>query len=276
MNYSEINYQIEDYVATVILNRPDRLNAWTDKMGEEVHDCMKRASGDDEVRVIILTGAGRGFCAGADMKNLQRLQAGGSAGSSSQASEEIDLRINKEVQRCFGDRFTFFPSVPKPVIAAINGPTAGIGLSIAMFCDFRFASEAAKILTVFAKRGLVGEYGLTWLLSRMVGPGNAAELLYSGRIVEADEALQMGLVSKVFPEEGFLEHVKAYAKNLAKTSSPRSIRVMKTQIFNDMFCSLEDSIRIAKHEMVKSFDSEDFKEGVAHFLEKREPHFTGR
>jgi enoyl-CoA hydratase/carnithine racemase len=276
MNYSQVKYHVEDRVATVTLDRPERLNAWTDVMGEEVHHCMKRAAEDDGVRVIILTGAGRGFCAGADMKNLQRLQSGGSAGSSSAAKEEIDLRISKDVPKCFGDRFTFCASVPKPVIAAINGPVAGIGLVVAMFCDFRFVSDAAKILTVFVKRGLVGEFGITWMLSRTIGVGNAAELLYSGRIVEADEALRLGLASKIFPQENFLDHVRDYAKNMAKISSPRSMRIMKTQIFNDLFISLEDSIRISKEEMVKSFDSEDFNEGVRHFLEKREPQFTGR
>jgi enoyl-CoA hydratase/carnithine racemase len=276
MNDSQVQYHVEDFVATVTLNRPERLNAWTDVMGEELHRFMKLASEDDSVRVIILTGAGRGFCAGADMGNLQRLQAGGSAGSASTSKEDIDLRISKDVPKCFGDRFTFLASVPKPVIAAINGPVAGIGLVVAMFCDFRFASDAAKILTVFVKRGLVAEYGISWILSRTVGVGQAAELLYSGRIVEAEEALRIGLVSKIFPQTNFLDHVRAYAKDMAKFSSPRSMRKMKSQIFNDLFISLEDSIRISKEEMVKSFDSEDFNEGVRHFLEKREPRFTGR
>jgi len=274
--YSDIRCQVEDYVGTVFLNRPDRLNAWSDTMAMEVHDFMKNAADDDNIRVIIVTGAGRGFCAGADMKSLQALQAAGSSGGSSKANKEIDLRIKKNVPRCFGESFTFFASVPKPVISAINGPVAGIGLVLAMFSDFRFASSAAKILTVFSKRGLVGEYGSTWILARTIGVGNAAELLYSGRIVGPEEALRLGLVSNVFPEETFLEEVKAYAKNMAKTCSPRSIRLMKTQIFNDLFHGLEDSIRIAKEEMVKSFDSEDFKEGLAHFVEKRDPRFTGR
>jgi enoyl-CoA hydratase/carnithine racemase len=276
MNYSQVKYQVEDRIATVTLNRPERLNAWTDVMGEEVHHCMTQAAEDDGVRVIILTGAGRGFCAGADMKNLQRLQQGGSAGSAAAAKDEIDMRVSKDVPKCFGDRFTFFASVPKPVIAAINGPVAGIGLVVAMFCDFRFVSDTAKILTVFVKRGLVAEYGISWILSRTIGVGNAAELLYSGRIVEAEETLRIGLASKIFPQETFLDHVRAYAKDIAKFSSPRSMRKMKAQIFNDLFISLEDSIRISKEEMVKSFDSEDFHEGVRHFLEKREPQFTGR
>ena len=276
MNYSDIIYEIEDYVATVTFNRPEKLNAWSDVMGKEVHDCMTQAATDDNVRVIIVTGAGRGFCAGADMKNLTQLQEAGSAGSRDQAKLAEDLRISKNVPRCFGEAFTFFPSVPKPIISAINGPVAGIGLALAMFSDIRFASEGAKIMTIFAKRGLVGEYGITWILSRVVGVGNATELLYSGRPVEANEAMRMGLVSNVFPQDGFLDHVRAYAKDLAIYSSPRSVRKMKMQVFNDLFWTLEDSLRVSKEEMVKSFDSEDFKEGVAHFLEKREPRFTGR
>ena len=276
MNYSDILYEVEDYVATVSLNRPEKLNAWSDVMGLEVYDCMKKATDDDNVRVIIFTGAGRGFCAGADMKNLTKLQAAGSAGSREHAKLSEDLRIRKNVPRCFGETFTFFPSVPKPIISAINGPVAGIGLALAMYSDIRFASEGAKIMTIFAKRGLVGEYGLTWILSRTIGVGNATELLYSGRIVEAEEALRLGLVSRVFPQEGFLDQVRAYAKDLAYYSSPRSIRKMKMQIFNDLFQTLEDSIRVSKEEMVESFDSEDFKEGVEHFLEKRDPKFTGR
>ena len=162
------------------------------------------------------------------------------------------------------------------MIAAINGPAVGLGFIISLYCDLRFASDAARFGTAFAKRGLIAEYGLAWLLPRLIGPANALDLLLSARMVDAAEALRMGLVNQVFPQGAFMDHVLAYAKELATTVSPRSMRVIKQQVYNAMFQSLCEAFDTAEEEMIESLQCEDFKEGVAHFVEKRAAHFSGR
>jgi enoyl-CoA hydratase/carnithine racemase len=162
------------------------------------------------------------------------------------------------------------------VIAAIQGPVVGLGLVIALYCDLRFASDAARFGTAFARRGLIAEYGMAWMLPRLVGHANALDLLLSARMIDAAEALRMGLVNQVFPQDVFLEKVKEYARELASNVSPRSVRVIKRQVFEAMFPTLAESFEMSEGEMVASLQCEDFKEGVAHFLEKRAPSFTGK
>ncbi len=276
MSESQVTYRVEDGVGIITLNRPDKLNAWTGDMDEGVYGFMQEASADDAVHVILFTGAGRGFCAGADMENLKQIQSRGSQGSSGMKAEQIDRRIERDVPADFGLRYSYFPSVPKPVIGAINGVTAGIGMVIALYCDVRLWSDAARMTTVFAKRGLIAEHGVAWMLERLIGPSRAADLLFSARFVHADEALTLGIANAVYPAASFEQDALGYAKQMANTVSPRSLRVMKRQLWNDVFSSLADAVERGNQEMVASFDSEDFKEGLAHFLEKREPRFTGR
>lgn len=276
MSAEQVTYRIEDGVGIITLNRPEKLNAWTGAMDEGVYGFMKDASADDAVRVILFTGAGRGFCAGADMENLQQIQSGGSQGSQGMSAKEPDRRIEPDVPADFGARYTYFPSVPKPVIGAINGVAAGIGMVIPLYCDIRLWSDAARMTTVFAKRGLIAEYGVAWMLERLIGPARAADLLFSARFIHAEEALAIGLANAVYPAASFEQDALGYAKQMANTVSPRSLRVMKRQLWNDVFSSLNDAVERGKREMVASFDSEDFKEGLAHYLEKREPRFTGR
>ncbi|MBT6912068.1 MAG: enoyl-CoA hydratase, partial [Rhodospirillaceae bacterium] len=175
----------------------------------------------------------------------------------------------------FSLRYTYFPTVPKPIIAAINGPAAGLGLIMSLYCDVRFASDAAVFSTAFSRRGLIAEHGISWMLPTLIGPANALDITLSARKFTAAEAKDMGLVSKVFPMEGFMDEVRAYATEMATLASPRSIRVMKRQIYQAMLNSLEHSVLLANSEMPASFESEDFKEGVAHFVERRAPNFTG-
>jgi len=277
MPNQETLYNVADRVAIITFNRPDKLNAWTAIMEREVRSAIEEAERDENVRVIILTGAGRGFCAGADMSLL-----------SSVAESGVDERVRKQapssstsgpvdgVRADFRKKYSYFPAVGKPVIAAINGPVVGLGLVIALYCDLRFASDAARFSTAFARRGLIAEYGLAWILPRLVGHANALDLLFSARMVDSAEALRMGLVNQIFPQDSFLAKVNEYARDVAANSSPRSTRIIKRQVYDAMFQSLEEAFDVAEREMLASLQCEDFKEGVAHFLEKRAPAFTGR
>ncbi|MDE0941374.1 MAG: enoyl-CoA hydratase [Alphaproteobacteria bacterium] len=278
MAYSEILYDVTDKIATITLNRPEKLNAWTGVMEREVRVALIDASEDNNVGAIILTGAGRGFCSGADMNNLNSLQQGASSGGpTSDSVRAVDNAIpgGLSLSNDFSLRYTYFPTVPKPIIAAINGPTAGLGLIMSLYCDVRFASDAAVFSTAFSRRGLIAEHGISWMLPTLIGPANALDITLSARKFTAIEAKEMGLVSKVYPMESFMDEVRAYATEMATLASPRSIRVMKRQIYQAMLNSLEHSVLLANSEMPASFESEDFKEGVAHFVERRAPNFTG-
>jgi enoyl-CoA hydratase/carnithine racemase len=275
MTTEEILYSVSDGIAAITLNRPDKLNAWTATMEREVRGAIEAAEQDDAVRVIVLTGAGRGFCAGADMSLLGMV-----------ASQGVDARVREQALRAgatregvradFQKKYSYFPAVTKPVIAAINGPVVGLGLVIALYCDMRFASDTARFGTAFSRRGLIAEYGLAWLLPRIVGLPNALELLFSARIVDAAEAQRMGLASAVFPQDVFQAKVREYARDLAANVSPRSMRVMKRQVYEGMFQTLAEAFELSEREMLASLQCEDFKEGVAHFVEKRSAAFTGK
>jgi enoyl-CoA hydratase/carnithine racemase len=183
---------------------------------------------------------------------------------------------NREVRLDFQKKYSYFPAIGKPVIAAINGPAVGLGFVIALYCDLRWASEAARLSTTFARRGLIAEYGMAWILPRLVGVPNALDLLFSARTIDAAEALRIGLVNGVFPQESFADQVQEKARELASTVSPRSMRVIKRQVYEGLFQSLAEAFETSEREMLASLGSEDFKEGVAHYVEKRAPAFTGR
>lgn len=278
MAYEQILYEIADRIATITLNRPDKLNAWTPKMESEVFDALQQADGDDTVRVIIITGAGRGFCAGADMQSLEAV------GSDPEVVKKLKQELQEgpygmsrpEVRADYNKTYSYFPSISKPVIGALNGPTVGLGFVISLYCDLRFASDQAKFSTAFSRRGLIAEHGISWMLPRLVGISNALDLLYSARLIDANEAQRMGLLNKVCPHANLMDEVRAYARELADKVSPRSLRIIKQQVYNAVFQGLGEAIDIANEEMFKSFRCEDFQEGVKHFLEKRPPQFTGK
>jgi len=278
MAYEDILYAVEGGVAVVTLNRPDRLNAWRAQMEREVRAAMGEASRDEAVRVIVLTGAGRGFCAGADMQGLQSTASSAQdGGDRPRAAARITPAPFDPASRVdFQKQYSYFPAVTKPIIAAINGACAGLGMVMALYADIRFASDAAKFTTAFARRGLIAEHGISWLLPRLVGVANAADLLFSARAILAPEAKAMGLVNRVIPHDAFMDEVTAYARMLATEVSPRSLREMKREIWNAQFQGLGEAIDAANADMPASFVSEDFKEGVAHFVEKRPAAFTGR
>jgi len=275
MEYSDITYAVEARVATITLNRPDKLNAWTRTMETEVRAAMTAAGNDDAVRAIVLTGAGRGFCAGADMSLLSDVSASGGDARPGDAAPG-GIAGGLDLPPDYHLRYAYFPTVPKPVIAAINGPAAGLGLIMALYCDVRFAADSAVFTTAFARRGLIAEHGISWLLPALVGHAHALDLLLSARKVDATEALAMGLVNQVHPGYALMDAAQAYARDLADNVSPRSIRVMKRQVYRAVLQSLEDATLIANAELPGSFVSEDFKEGVAHFLEQRPARFSGR
>ncbi len=271
----EALYQVADRVATITLNRPEKLNAWTAVMEQEVRSAIEEAERDDQVRVIVLTGAGRGFCAGADMSLLSNVADRGlDEVTRDQALQTGAAR--EGVRRDFQKKYSYFPAVGKPVIGAINGPVVGLGLVIALYCDLRWASDAARFSTAFARRGLIAEYGMAWMLPRLVGLPNALDLLLSARTIDAAEALRTGLVNQVFPNDVFLQRVGENARDMASSVSPRSLRVIKRQVYDAMFQTLSEAFETSEREMLASLQSKDFKEGVAHFIEKRAPAFTGR
>jgi enoyl-CoA hydratase/carnithine racemase len=214
----------------------------------------------EEVRVIVVTGAGRGFCAGADMHDLQALGDG-------QLDVDAEAALERRPQ-------TFPLSIGKPIIAAINGACAGIGLVQALMCDVRFAAEGAKLTTAFARRGLVAEHGISWLLPRLIGPARALDLLLSGRVVLADEAQALGLLNRVLAPETLLEGALDYARELVVNCSPASMATIKRQVYADLDRGLPDALAGADRLMLESFTAPDFVEGVTSFVERRDPRFA--
>jgi len=279
--YEDVLYEVRDRIAVVTLNRPEFLNAFTAAMGRSLQQAVAAALADESVRVIVLTGAGRGFCAGADMKLLQQIRPGSgpervTPDPAPTASTAAAGSLGPDVSAHYGGRFGYLLQARKPVIAALNGPAAGLGLVLALYADLRFAASEAKFTTSFAQRGLIAEHGISWLLPRLIGPAHALDVLLSARKIGAAEAERLGLVNRVFAQAGFLDEVMAYARALADTVSPRSMAVIKAQIWKSPFQDFAAALAVADSEMQKSFKSEDFREGVAHYVEKRAPKFTGR
>ncbi len=254
-----VELQVEEGVAVLTLNRPERLNAWTREMERTYFGLLERCAADGEVRAIVVTGAGRGFCAGADMGDLQAL--GDSGGS---PEEDVAARQPQSLPL----------SIPKPIIAAINGPCAGIGLVQALMCDLRFAAAGAKFTTAFVRRGLIAEHGISWMLPRLVGPARALDLLLSGRVFLAEEALALGLLNRLAEPEALLDETVEYARELALRCSPASMAAMKGQVYRDLELGLMQATDAADELMLASFTTPDFLEGVGSFLEKRDPHFA--
>ena len=275
-NYEHIHVETQERVSTITLNRPDRLNAWTARMADEVRNAIGRAGADPATRCIVITGAGRGFCAGADMEGLQGTASAGKA-SGREVLNPVDVSFasapGPDIAEAYPGRFGYLYSCPKPVIAAINGACAGIGLILTLYADLRFAARDAKFTTAFAARGLVAEHGIAWLLPRLIGEANALDLLLTSRKFTGGEAEAMGLVNKALPTEELMSHVGAIARTLANEVSPRSMAIMKRQVRAAYAQSFAASLALADEEMSQSFSTFDFKEGVQSFVERRAPAF---
>jgi enoyl-CoA hydratase/carnithine racemase len=268
--YAEILYEVDDPIATITLNRPAVLNAWTNRMGAEVRHALAQAESDARVVAVVLTGAGRGFCAGADLKQLRGISEGerGDETPSELAADPGDPALED-----FRGTYTYPMSIGKPILAALNGPVAGMAVPIALACDLRFASDRARFTTAFSQRGLVAEWGISWLLTRLVGPAHALDLLFSARVVEAEEAARMGLVNRVVPHDELLPFVRGYARELAERCSPTSMAIMKRQVYEHLMERLGPAEKESVRLMLESFRRPDFREGVLSFLEKRPPKF---
>ncbi|GII55250.1 enoyl-CoA hydratase [Planotetraspora thailandica] len=242
-------------VRILTFNRPERLNALTDEMGRRYFDLLEEAERDPAVRVVVVTGAGKGFCAGADFEALAAIQAG-------EHTREPDPRPA-----------TFPLTLRKPVIAAVNGACAGLGIVQALVCDLVFTADDAKWTTAFVRRGLIAEYALAWILPKLAGQARAMDLLLSGRVFTGSEAHQMGLACRAVPGERLREETLAYARELATWCSPASMAVIKRQLWSDWSVPLDQARDTADQLMRESFKRPDFVEGVASFVERRPPAF---
>ena len=266
MEYEQIRYELADNVLTLTMNRPDRLNAWTPTMLRELLDAFDRSDADDEVRVVIVTGAGRGFCAGAD------LEAGG---------DTFDYRargVEDDVPRDGGGRFTLrvFAS-KKPVIAAINGPAVGVGATMTLPMDVRLASTTAKMGFVFTRRGIVPEAASSWFLPRVVGISQAVEWAATGRVFSAEEALEGGLVRSLYEPGDLLPAAHALAREIVENTAPVSVALARRLMW-DMLGAAHpmEAHRADSRAMLARGQSADVREGVTSFLEKRSPSFPDR
>lgn len=253
-------------VAVITLNRPERLNAWGPDMAPPFYEAVDRAENDPEIKVIVVTGAGRAFCAGAHL---------GSTGSSSDGvGKSLESAGHKSVADLVGERPPHFVTeLRKPVIAAINGPCVGIGLTQALMCDVRFAAAGAKFGAVFARRGLIAEFGVSWILPRLVGWGVAMDLLLSGRTFLADEAAALGLVKEVVPPDELMSRVLEYAGDMAAYCSPTAMAVIKRQAYGDASRDVVSATADAEALMWEALPRPDVIEGIVSFLQKRPPQF---
>jgi enoyl-CoA hydratase/carnithine racemase len=260
-------------VAQVTLDRPDRLNAWTARMEREYRAALRQAEADPEVRAVVVTGAGRGFCAGADFKALDRIVEVGDYNEAAGTSPEGAGRQGEAAGAPEDHAPTLPVRLTKPVVAAVNGAAAGIGFVVMCFCDIRFAAAGAKLTTSFGRLGLPAEHGASWLLPRLVGPARAADLLFSSRVVLAEEAAEMGLVNRVLPPEEVLPFSLEYARRIAQEISPSSLREMKRQLWEDMASELVPATTRSVQAMERMVTEPDFGEAVAAARERRPPRF---
>jgi enoyl-CoA hydratase/carnithine racemase len=277
--FEQILYDVDDPVATITLNRPVQLNAWTARMGHEFAAALGQAERDPAVVGIVITGAGRGFCAGADLGMLAEItdSDGDAASRENAAAQIIDAGVgmpgDSEAGADLRGTYTYLMSVAKPVIAAINGAVAGMGVPIALACDIRLMSSAAIVTTSFAQRGLIAEWGIAWQLSRLVGPAHALDLLFTSRKIGADEAARIGLVNRAVAPDELLAESREYVVNLAENCSPTSIAVIKRQVYLDLHRGLGAAGADAERLMIESFGRPDFQEGVQSYLQRRPPKF---
>lgn len=265
-DYADLLYEVSDHIATVTLNRPDRLNAISGPMLESFSRAFQEADRDREVRVIILTGAGRGFCAGLDLKDLAAGTGIGSNGGGDLMTMRFDLNNSPPV---------VLHNTDKPVICALNGPAAGYGMDLALGTDIRIASTNAKLAAVFAKRGVLPESGGSWLLPRLIGWPKAAEIAFRGLTLDAHECLEAGLVNHVVEPDRLMPFAREMAAEIA-SGAPLAVQATKRMMRLGLDETFEANVHHVYLQLLPLFRSKDFMEGVKAFMERREPQFTGR
>lgn len=264
MNYEQITYDVSGPIATITLNRPEKLNAYTWIMGAEMRDAFTQVEEDDNLRVTILTGAGRGFCAGAD------LTRGGDTFDYSKREKDPSAGT-----RPTGSLLKFYWGLKKPVIVAINGPAVGVGVTMILPLDIRIASESARMGIVFNRRGILPELACPWLLPRIIGISRAAELMYTGRILNAQESLEYGLVSRVVPDDQLLATARELAEEIAINSAPVSVALTRAMLWQFLCETDLDKIEEINHRYFAWTGLQpDAVEGVRSFLEKRTPNWS--
>lgn len=265
-------YEVDDGIATLTLNRPHRMNAWTGRMHTEYRWLLEQAEHDPSVRVIVLTGEGRGFCPGAD---TQALEGHAERGGYDPGTPPDLAKPGYGVREEFDADFAFQFGLTKPIIAAVNGAAAGVGLVMACYADIRFAVRGARLTTAHGRLSLPAEYGLSWLLPRMIGLTAANDLLLSSRIFLTDEGMTLGLFNGLFDADDLMPHTYAYAREMAERVSPRSLATTKRQIYTDLHRDVGTSVHEANVLLERMMKDADYKEAVASFTEKRPPRWTG-
>lgn len=266
MEYRDLLYDVSDNIATITLNRPERLNAISGGMLASFSAAFREADLDRNVRAIILTGAGRGFCSGLDLKEQGSNANGNSVNGAAIGAAKFDLAGSPPI---------VLHQTDKPVICALNGAAAGYGMDLALGCDIRIAAESGKLAAVFTKRGVLPESGGTWLLPRLVGWEKAAEIAFLGKVLPARECLELGLVRKVVPDETLMDEARALASEIAK-NAPLAVQATKRMMRLSMEETFEANVHHVFLQLLPLFGSKDFSEGVKAFIERREPQFEGR
>jgi enoyl-CoA hydratase/carnithine racemase len=273
MELKVVRYEVAERVALVTLHRPDRLNAWTARMEAEYRYVLGAADRDPEVRVVVVTGAGRGFCAGADVAALDRTIEVGDYATAA-GPEQVPIPAAPDAPDELRQRHSFVLGLSVPVIAALNGPAAGVGFVVACFADLRYAAAGTKLTTSFARLGIPAEFGISWLLPRLVGAAAAADLLLTSRVVLAEEAAAIGLVHEVLPPDEVLAYALDQARRMARDLSPASLRAIKRQLWLDLAGrDLVTSSRHAETLMSEMMKQPDFVEGATALRERRPPRF---
>lgn len=271
MEYEQIIVDVKDKIATVKLNRPEKLNAYTPKMGSELLDFFTGADEDENINVVILTGEGRAFCSGADVSGFDAdVQARESGEDTSEGRSSSEMVIRRST-----DLIDTMRNFSKPFIASINGPAVGIGCSMPLLADIRVASDKAKIGAIFARVGLIPEFGATYMLPRIVGLPKACELVFTGKIIDAAEAEKIGLVNHVYPADKLEEETRNLARNIAELA-PLALRMAKRGMVQGLDNSFDNQVQYEYFGLNYLFKSRDHAEGVSAFLEKRKPQFEGR
>jgi enoyl-CoA hydratase/carnithine racemase len=267
-------YDIDDRIATITLARPKRRNAWTGRMHTEYRWCLREADQDPAVRVIVVTGdpEGQAFCAGAD---LGALEGHAEKGRYDPGTPEDIAAPGFGVDARFDASFAYHFGLTKPVIAAVNGAAAGVGLVLAAFCDLRFAAAGAKFTTAHGRFNFPAEFGLSWILPRIVGLTHANDLLLSSRVFTAEEAMAMGFLNQVLPAQALMGHVTGYARRLADGVSPGSARATKRQIYRDLHQDAASAVVEAERLMEAMIRHPDYGEGVKAWMEKRAAAWRG-